>query len=222
MGLKKHIVFDLDGTIVDSHKIYQPMFQEFCTKMGLQCDLAKYITGYIDPVARDLGWGLPLAEQPAMNETLIAFHLEQMQQGRFVPPLFPGMENIIPELAEKYDLSIITANTRKVATIFVDCNGLASFFSAKRSLCCARERNYRIKPSADALYCLISETGHELHHSIMIGDSPVDIGLANDAGIKSIAALWGGYAVDKLQAENPTVMLENIAELPQTVEALFS
>jgi phosphoglycolate phosphatase-like HAD superfamily hydrolase len=45
--------------------------------------------------------------------------------------------------------------------------------------------------------------------------------MANNAGAKSVAALWGLQSKERLAAYNPTVMLEDISELPPAIDRIF-
>jgi phosphoglycolate phosphatase-like HAD superfamily hydrolase len=188
----------------------------------LQCDVDRLIANYTDPVNNDLGWGIPPEEQPAMYNRQEKFHAEQIRLGNFVPEIYPGLEKIIPELSEEYDLSLITVNTRMITNALLEKHDLIKYFPVRRTLCCTKERNYKAKPFPDALYCLINETNHDLDKTIMIGDSFHDIEMAHAAGVKSIAVLWGTYVPEKAIAAMPTMALRNTHELPAAVEKLLN
>jgi phosphoglycolate phosphatase len=222
MSDRKLLIFDMDGTILNSLSIYPAMIEAFARQNNLKCDLEKMVSGWSDPLKKDLGWGISLEDQPAMCKKQELFHCEQAEQGNFLPEVFPGLDKIIPELAEKYDLSLITVNLRSITKVFLEKNDLNRFFPVRRTLCCTRERGYQMKPSPDAFYCLINETGHDPAKTIMIGDSSHDIEMANAAGIKNIAVLWGITSSEKVLAVNPTIAIDRTADLPQAIEKVFS
>jgi phosphoglycolate phosphatase len=220
---KKMVVFDFDGTLVDAHTQFVVGLKHFSEARGLPWDGDKMGAGYTNPAKFDLGWGVPLEQQTALLRELNEFYFGEItNHKRFLPILFDGAREAIQELAKDYDLSIVTARDRKSLQIVLDHYELTPYFPDFRSLCCARDRGYDIKPAPDAMQCLLRDTGHAVEDSVVIGDTIADIAMANNAGAKSIAALWGVHARDRLASEKPTMMLENIRDLPQAVNELFN
>lgn len=219
---RKLIVFDFDGTLVDSHNAFAEGLKEFSEARGLPHDINKMATGYVDPYKFDLGWGLPLAEQrPVFDDLNDYIDAETTQKNRFIPTLYEHVTDILPQLAEMYDLAVVTARHRTSFQVIIKYYGFDPFFPSARTACCARERGYSIKPAPDALHCLLNETGHKHDNVIMIGDTTADIGMANAAGVKSIAVLWGYHTRDKLAVLSPLVYAEKVNELPRLVDQLF-
>lgn len=223
MADKKNLFWDMDGTIVHSGPMYPDIITAFCDYKQLPCDIEKIAHGYTQPLVHDMGWGIPLKDQPAMYREFEYYHVDQMKNHQnFIPALYENMETIIPELAKEYNLSIITLNTRIIAEAFLEQHGLLQYFPNRRTLCCAQERNYGLKPAADTIHCLINETKQELCNSIMIGDSSVDIQMAHAAGIPGIAVLWGLSSTEKVMAANPTIALSKPDQLPQAIKNIFN
>jgi phosphoglycolate phosphatase-like HAD superfamily hydrolase len=219
---RKLIVFDFDGTIVQSHYMYTQALQAFSEARGLQWDAMKMATGYVDPLRKDLGWGVPLEQQPQLFKELNEFYAHEVRQNkRFLPTLFDGMESVLAELYNHYDLGIVSAQIRTSMLAVLEHYDLVKYFPKYRSICCARDRGYAIKPAPDALECLLRDMDRRAEDTIVIGDSMDDIAMARAAGAKSIAVVWGFYSRDRLEAENPTVVLDTISDLPETIRTLF-
>lgn len=223
MANKQHIFFDMDNTIIKSDMIYADMITEFCEKKGLACHPKKVAMGYTNPLMHDLGWNLPLHEQPAILRKMEKFHVEQMRvHGKYIPKIVPGMNEILLQLAKKYDMSLVTVNTRLVANEFLEQLSLSQYFIQKRTLCCTRDRGYGFKPSPDALHWIAKETNCDLNTSIVVGDSAVDINMAHAAGSASIAALWCSESHEILIETKPTLYLEDQYELPEAIDYIFN
>ena len=223
MTPRKLIVFDFDGTLIESQPTFDLALEEFSTGRSLPFDAKKMAVGYVNPLKYDLGWGVTLAEQPQLLEDVNDYYTDQMiVHGRLMAPLFPHAKEVLTELSNDYDLSIVTARARSTLNVILKHHGIEGLFPHYRSLCCARDRGYSIKPAPDALECLLRDTKHDPRDVVVVGDTTSDILMANNAGVKSIAALWGAHPKEKLETAKPTVMLETIADLTEIVTDIFN
>lgn len=220
---RKLIVFDFDGTLIDSLSTYDEALAEFSQSRNLPWDRDKMAHGYTDPAANDLGWGLVLTEQKPVLEEYGRYIVDQMnQKKRFIADFFPDAIDVLTELNASYDLALITARNRLTTNIILKHHQAENFFPHFRTLCCARERGYPIKPAPDSLHCLLRDTKHEAHNVIVVGDTTSDIFMASNAGAKSIAALWGAHDQEKLETAKPTIFLKDIKDIPQAAATLFA
>ena len=220
---KKLIVFDFDGTLIDSQNHFDTSLIEFSTMKGLEYDTVKMARGYVDPINNDLGWNIPKDQQPALFEEMAEYNVGQLiNHGRFMPEFFPDALAILHELSRAYDLALVTARDRQTTQVILKHHNVSHYFPALRTLCCARERGYPIKPAPDSLECLLRDTKHKAEDVVVVGDTTSDIKMAHAAGTYSIAALWGLQPIEYLEAVNPTTMIKRIADLPQTVKEVFS
>lgn len=222
VNTKKNVIFDFDGTLVDAHGQYTAALKEYSEARGLPWNSEKMALGYTTPQISDLGWGVSIAQQQELLDGLNDFYFQEMvNHGRFMPEIFPDTIAVLDQIGAEYDMTVITARDRNSLLAVFRHYGLDKYFSAYRSLCCARDRGYPIKPAGDSVHCVLKDTRHALQDVVVVGDTISDIGMANNAGVKSIAALWGVHPRDRLEAQNPTVILENLIDLPQAVVDVF-
>ncbi len=223
MSDRKLIVFDFDGTLVDSEIHFCQVLEEFSVARSLPFDSEKMKLGYVDIDKNDLGWGVTLHEQRSIFYEYCLYMEEQViVHKRFMPDLFENVIEVLEQLQTQYDLGLVTARDRNTTLAMLEFHGMNRFFPKYRTHCCAKERGYAVKPAPDALICLLDEMEYEPQNVIMIGDTCSDIHMANGAGAKSIGVLWGLHPSEKVRAANPTLMLESIKELPEAIKKIFS
>lgn len=219
----KLIVFDFDGTLIDSRESFGVALKEFSEARGLPHDHDKLSVGYVSPMKYDLGWGVPLEQQETLLNALMDYIQEQtLQHRKFIPPLFAGALQMLTDIGDSYDLALVTARDRPTTQVILEEHGLNRFFPHVRTLCCARERGYTIKPAADSLHCLWKDTGHSASQTIVIGDTTADISMAHNAGAKSIAVTWGLHPESKLQTVKPHTFARHMQDISALVAQLFS
>jgi phosphoglycolate phosphatase len=220
---RKLVVFDFDGTLVDFMDSFESAVVEFSMARSIPYDVKKLTLGYVDPKKNDLGWGVPFDDQEDLLEELSNFmKMETTERQRFIPPLFSKMGEALDELAEQHELGIVTARNRESLNVVLNHHKILHHFPNMRTLNCARERGYPIKPAPDALYCLLKDTKHTLDDVIMVGDTTADIDMANAAGVKSIAVAWGLHPRERLLQSKPSMMAETIGDLPRIIKELFN
>jgi len=220
---RKLVLFDFDGTLFDSQTHFDQALIEFSNLKSLPFDIKKVSVGYVDPLKYDLGWGVSLSEQPALLDDYQKYlYKEFHDNGRFVPSSYDGIKDILDEVSQEYELGIVTARSRASTMDILKRYNFEKYFGSYRTLCCVREKNQQLKPSADALFCLLDEVKIAPGNTVMIGDTTSDILMANNAEVKSIAVLWGAHSREKLETAKPTLFVDKVMDLPQAVEKVFA
>lgn len=220
MSDRSLVIFDFDGTLADSQAVLDRALAEFSIARSLSHDPMKMAKGYVDPSKNDLGWGVPLHEQQALlieyNHFMERMHRENEE---FQIPFFNGVKEQLEIVYDRYDVAIVTARRRDSFLVTLQQHDLTHRFPVYRTFCCAEERGYAIKPQPDALFCVLKQTGHKPENVLMIGDTTSDILMANNAGVKSLAVLWGAHGRDRLDPVNPTHYVENISDFAAAIDA---
>jgi phosphoglycolate phosphatase len=205
------IVFDWDGTLMDSTSTIVKCIQAAARDLGL-------------PVPRDddashvIGLGLHEAMQAAMPNIEPALVVRMVERYRFhflskdhELVLFDGVREMLTELSQDaYFLAVATGKSRVGLNRAMNAVGLLSLFDATR---CADETFS--KPHPAMLQELTRELGQDLRRTVMIGDTSHDLLMANNAGAAGIAVQYGAHPVDQLDACNPVYSAATVAELHQ-------
>ena len=196
------LIFDLDGTLADSFPFFLRVHDELARRHGFRAigdddvePLRRLTTRQM--LARS---GLPAWRLPRVGRDFVA----AMKQADDVRP-FPGVADVLPRLAQRATLALVTSNSREVATqvlgaelmaLFAHVDGGASIFGKARRL--RRVLAAVGVPARDAIYN---------------GDQDADAEGARDAGVAFGAVDWGYAAPETLAACHPAHRFHTVNDL---------
>lgn len=212
----KLIVFDVDGTLVDSqHLIVAAQAQAFAEN------------GLVAPGRREalsvVGLSLPqafrrLAGEDGPIEALSESYKRAYNRLRLDPeheePLFPGMADLLASLRARTDvrLGIATGKSRRGVDRIVEHHGWTGWFATTQSADDAPS-----KPDPTMLRQAMDEAGCAPEATVMIGDTTFDVGMAVAAGAAAIGVAWGYHPPGALYGAGAVTVVETAAAL----KALF-
>lgn len=200
----KVLIFDYDGTIVDSLDVAFKAFNMLAKKYNLRARKIKedFVKLYNNNLYESLvNEGLPKEKIQAFNKELRDLFL----QNGYGPKLFNGIKEVVNRLAEKHKIIIITSNITSTIKKSVEKAGLqgiseimgSDFEPSKVKKILEVKKFY---PKAEIYY---------------IGDTIGDIKEAKKAGVKAIGVSWGYHSRKMLEdagaelvADKPNELLE--------------
>ena len=206
------IVFDWDGTLMDSTATIVKCIQAAAKDLGLPIpthEAAAYVIGLglLDAMQAALPPGVDPKYYPRMVERYRYHYLAQDQD----LTLFEGARDMLADLSQQgYFLAVATGKSRVGLNRALDTVKLLSLFDATR---CADETFS--KPHPAMLQELTRELGQDLKRTVMVGDTTHDLQMAINAGSAGIAVEYGAHRVEELHALNPLYAAASIAELHQ-------
>lgn len=205
----KLIVFDWDGTLMDSASGIVASIQEASREMGLEVptrDRASHVIGLgLHDSLRFAVPDLPESGYAAFSD-LYRKHFLAREVGM---GLFPGVGELLKSLCDAgYSLAVATGKSRKGLDRALDACGLRSCFVASR---CADETSP--KPHPAMLHELMKELSRAPRELVMIGDTSHDLDMAASAGVDAVAVTYGAHPEDLLRARAPRGVVGSIAEL---------
>ena len=208
------LVFDWDGTLVDSTAIIATAIQRACCDLGLPAPAdvaARFVIGLgLADALRHVAPTLSPDDYPRLTERYREHYLARDAD----IPLFPGAREMLDELdARGFLLAVATGKSRVGLARALAHQGLEHRFVASR---CADEGFP--KPHPDMLLTLMQRCGVEPSQTLMIGDTSHDLELARNAGASALAVTYGAHAADGLAALSPLAMVSSIAELSAWLE----
>ncbi|MCX7180972.1 MAG: HAD-IA family hydrolase [Proteobacteria bacterium] len=203
------IVFDWDGTLMDSARAIVTALQTACRDLAIEPpsdERARHI----------IGLGLQDALQEALPDLSPGRYRELAERYRFNYLahdqdllLFDGASEVIRMLAEAgYVLAVATGKTRKGLDRALLSSGLQASFHSSR---CADECHS--KPHPQMLLELMEEFAVRPENTLMIGDTTHDLLMARNANVPALAVAYGAHPRPVLEAEQPLGCVANVAEM---------
>ncbi|KIC24900.1 MULTISPECIES: HAD family hydrolase [unclassified Leisingera] len=205
------ILFDVDGTLVDSQGAITGAMAEAFQGVGLDVPPRERILSIV-------GLSLPLAmaelapeQDAATQEALVegyksSYMLAREAAGAAHSPLYPGTREMLAELNEvpEYLLGVATGKSQRGVDALIAAHGLNCFVTRQVA------DHHPSKPHPSMVLTAMAETGVEQASTVMIGDTRFDIEMGRAAGVTTIAVPWGYHPAETLGAD---YLIRDFAEL---------
>ncbi|MBS4195766.1 HAD family hydrolase [Lederbergia citri] len=188
----KYVIFDVDGTILDTEKAILISLQKVLKEEGKDYQLAdlRFALGIPGKeTLRRLNVMDVDRVHPKWSETILEFSHEVS--------VFQDLEDVIKTLAESpARTGIVTSKTKKELIDEFEPFGLSSFF--EYTICASDTEKH--KPHPDPLLACLDGINANKDETIYIGDSTYDMQCANSAGVKFALALWGSKTTEGFES----------------------
>jgi phosphoglycolate phosphatase len=203
------IVFDWDGTLMDSTATIVACIQAAANDLGLPAPdhkTASYVIGL--GLQEAMETVLPNLEQKYYPRMIERYRYHYVAQDKGLV-LFDGVREMLADLSRQgYFLAIATGKSRVGLNRALDTAKLLSVFDATR---CADETFS--KPHPAMLQELTRELGQDIQRTVMIGDTTHDLQMAINAEAAGIAVHYGAHDIPELQALNPLYAASSVRDL---------
>lgn len=203
------LVFDWDGTILDSAGAIVRSIQAACVDLALPVPAdaqARHVIGLgLGDALRHAVPALPEARYADMVERYRHHYLSQDHE----LSLFAGIEALIADLAAQgYYLAVATGKSRLGLNRALGHSGLGQYFHASR---CADE--CFSKPHPQMLEELLAEFAINPEQTLMIGDTSHDLQMAENAKVAGLGVSYGAHPIAVLEKCAPLGIVHSVAEL---------
>ena len=203
------VLFDLDGTLIDSGPIILASMQ-----YAVRTVLGREIPP--DELGLTIGGQGIVAQMQAIDaeraEALLESYKVHNDGLHETLEAFDELLALLPGLAEEgRKLGIVTAKRHRTVSLALDrFPALAAAFD----VVIAHEDTERHKPDPDPVLLAVERLGGQPDEAVYVGDSPFDVGAAKAAGVFAVAVGWGGIHTDeRLLAEEPDAFVRTPGEL---------
>ena len=222
MASVRTVVFDLDGTLVDTAPDLINALNFVLDREGLPPVPLHSARNMIGGGARRLiERGLELEGRAAsvgdiirLTDDFIAYYAEHIAD---VSRPFEGLESALDDLGKRgYRFAVCTNKLEWLSKLLLDRLGLSARFSA----ICGADTFGIAKPDPAILQQTVARAGGDISRAIMVGDAGPDIGVARRAGIPVIGVGFG-YTEIPIAELKPDRLIHHMNELPAAVESLM-
>jgi phosphoglycolate phosphatase len=201
------LVFDWDGTLMDSAEAIVAALQAACRDLGVPIppdERARYIIGL--GLVDALKYAVP-ALADADYSRLVERYRHHFLLRDAQTALFPDVERALHDLrAAGFLLAVATGKSRRGLDRALQATGLAEVFHASR---CADET--QSKPHPAMLNELMQQLGTTPATTLMIGDTTHDLQMASNAGVAALAAAYGAHSREQLLSLSPLACMDEFA-----------
>jgi len=202
------IVFDWDGTLIDSASTIVECIQQAAGDMGLEVPQRSRASHVIGLGLHDsLRIAVPQLA-PQRYAEFAGFYRKHFLAREASMRLFAGMEDLLNALVKSHTLAVATGKSRKGLERSLEATGTRRYFTASR---CADET--RPKPHPAMLLELTKELRISVENSLMIGDTSHDLEMARGAGVDALAVTYGAHPEPALRACGPLGCFSDVTSL---------
>ena len=204
------IVFDMDGTVLDTLDELTKSLNYVCARHGLPALTQDAIRpclgfgydGFIDKAAPDA----PEPLRRTMTEEFIAYYSAHCQTTTFP---YAGIPQVLGRLkAAGYHMAIVSNKGQGAVSELHD-----EYFKDYVDFSLGETPMYRKKPAPDMVWEALKRLGCAKDDAIYVGDSEVDKETADNAGLDAALVTWGFRDRDFLESLQPTYLIDTREEL---------
>jgi pyrophosphatase PpaX len=229
-GFHRHtraILFDLDGTLLDSTDLILQCFRHsWETVCGFYHSREALIQTFGTPLRAAMCRLLSAAasskidneyscadatkSEDLIDQLLVSYRAFNTANHDKLARPFEGTGEVLKELRRRgYLIGVVTSKTRELALRGLRLCSLEGLIDSAVFL----EDTERHKPNPEPILAALKNLSRPSNTAAYVGDSPHDIAAARAAGVLSVAALWGPASRTELERESPDLVAESIGDL---------
>ncbi len=203
------IVFDWDGTVMDSTAIIAASIQSACRDLDLPIptdEAARYVIGM--GLVEALRHAVPSADESSYEALAQRYRYHFLAQDAAIP-LFPEARETIVELhGQGYWLAVATGKNRNGLNRVLESTQMSEYFHSTRTA----DQTFS-KPHPAMLLEIMDELGLEAERVLMVGDTTHDLQMALNAGVDAVGITHGAHPEEDLRALNPIALVDDFVAL---------
>ncbi len=206
----KGVLFDLDGTLIDSKKDIASAANAARLHFGMEPLPLETVMGYI-------GWGIEHLNQKTLGtedpkrlaeglEVLKAYYRDHCVDQTVI---YPGVMELLKNLKDRgVKMGLVSNKPHEFTLITLEKLGLAPYFVVALGADVVANK----KPHPEPLLSALKQMGVSPGESVMIGDSPVDVEAARAAGMLVGIVSHGFVAKEYLNASDPDWLVDSLLD----------
>lgn len=214
------VIFDVDGTLVDSQNEIWASMQAAYAAQGLPAPERLAVLGIVGLSLHAAFAQLsPHLGGPARDDLAAAYQAAyaglREKNGAAASPLYPGAREVLDRLHGDPGivLGVATGKSRRGLDALMAVHGLERYFVSLQTA-----DHHPSKPHPSMIHACLAEAGLDASRAVMVGDTRYDMEMARAAGVRTVGVPWGYHPPESLGAD---AILNDFAQLPDIVTALL-
>lgn len=200
------VLFDLDGTVLNTDQLIFQSFNYVFSKLKPdyildETELLSFLGPPLMTTLREYFSGAELEEAYQLYQ-----EFNQSKHKEYVT-VYPGVREVLAELAQDYPLGIVTSKMTKVAYIGLDTFDLTKYFDCV----IGAQEVTRLKPDPQGIN--LAKEILQVTKVFYVGDNASDIDAGKNAEAITGAVGWSPKGTEHLLAKNPDFMLTSMKDL---------
>ena len=217
------VIFDIDGTLVDSRKVISDCMAAAFAGQGLRppsYDETRKIVGLslLEAVDR-------LAPPNLSHENLLKLveaykneFISRRQAGELHEPLYDGVKELLTDLKNaNWNIGVATGKSRRGLDAIIKTHGFSDYFDCHF---CADDGPG--KPHPHMIQANLDALGRTAGSSVMIGDTSFDMIMAKAAGVSAYGVDWGFHTVTEINSGGADLLFSSMDDLGRGLESFAS
>jgi phosphoglycolate phosphatase len=199
------IVFDLDGTLVDSFDDISAAFRRSFHVIGSEPPEVDVVKAMIGKPLRDMYQ--PFAPAESLDALVAEYRRDYAERCADQTRPFPGIVDLLDALRHRgHGIAVATTKTSWMARTVIEKVGLGARFDHVQGT-----DDFPHKPAPDVIHHALAGVGGA--GAWMIGDTTFDIAAGRAAGLRTCAVTWGVHTPDRLRHSEPDALVDTVDQL---------
>ncbi len=202
-GRYKALLFDFDGTLLDSFSAHFDVFQIMFARFGITIEKQQFLDSYSPNWYKTYeGMGLPQKDW----KTADRIWLEEVEHQE--PNLFPGVTDTLRRLNQNCEIGLVTSGSKTRVVKDLERTGITSLFK----VIVTGDDIQLPKPSPDGLEVALQRLDIQPEETAYVGDANADYEMSLAGGVNFIGVR---SAYDSFKNSDAFICMESINELPE-------
>ena len=203
------IVFDWDGTVMDSTAVIAGSIQAACRDLGLAIpadETARHVIGL--GLSEALRHAVPDLPEHRRGELVERYRHHFLSQENAMPLFAQAQETIAELRTAGHMLAVATGKSRHGLQRAMQASGMQSYFHASRTA----DETFS-KPHPAMLLEIMDELDVMPQRTLMVGDTTHDLQMARNAGVDALGMTHGAHPESQLRELEPLALLQDFSAL---------
>jgi phosphoglycolate phosphatase len=206
------IIYDLDGTLIDSQLDIANAVNQTLGELGLGPLPVEKISAFVgNGVLNLMRRALIEIQAPEAVSLERSIKLFRRRYGEHLldqTQLYPSVRKVL-EFFKDRKQAVLTNKPEDFSHTILRGLGVDSFFFKVMG----GDQGFPKKPAPEAVLEILSAAGVSRDEAILVGDSATDVETGRNAGVKTVAVTYGFGRVEEIQKSQPDLILNHLEEL---------